>query len=325
MIDVVALAFVTVLAYLGWRRGTILTALSASSLLAGYVGALMLYKPIGNLYRAAFDVPPILALPMGGMTAMVVITLVLRFVASRIRVRRMRQMEEGWNPSAIDRTGGAAIATTWALGIVIFLSWAAIVLHGLTGRGPDVERTLSGQLASAAVGKAVHVLAERFTGDEVLASTMALVAVKPSEGAKSVSRLVGSTRLRSLFEDRDLRAAVMRSDFSAVARQAGLVDLARDRTFLEAAERVGLIEKVGVDAAAEQVAAQLVERIAPMVRTADDLSKNSDVQRILQSPEFLERLQGSDLGALATDRDFNRLAEEFLEAFAASRLAGSVP
>ena len=92
-----------------------------------------------------------------------------------------------------------------------------------------------------------------------------------------------------------------------------------------ALERVGLIEKVGVDAAAEQVAVQLVERIAPMVRTADDLARNSDVQRILQSPQFLERLQGGDLGAMATDRDFNRLAEEFLQAFRASRLAGSVP
>ena len=324
MIDVIALAFVTVLAYLGWRRGTVLTALSGSSLVLGYLGAFLLYRPIGNLYRAAFDVPPILALPLGGMTAIVVISLVLRFAAARIRVLRMRQMEEGWNPSAIDRTGGAAIGMTWALGVVIFLSWAAIVLHGLTGRGPDVERTLSGQLASAAVGKAVHVLAKRFTGDEVLASTMALVAVKPSEGAKTVSRLVGSTQLRSLFENRDLRAAVMRSDFAAVAGQSGLLDLARDRTFLEAAERVGLIEQVGVDAAPEQIAVQLVERIAPMVRTADDLSKNLDVQRILQSPEFLERLHGGDLGALATDRDFNRLAEEFLEAFRASRLAGSV-
>lgn len=324
MIDVIALAFVTVLAYLGWRRGTVLTALSGGSLVLGYLGAFLLYRPIGNLYRAAFDVPPILALPLGGMTAIVVISLVLRIAAVRIRVRRMRQMEEGWNPPAIDRTGGAAIGMTWALGVVIFLSWAAIVLHGLTGRGPDVERALSGQLASAAVGKAVHVLAKRFTGDEVLASTMALVAVKPSEGAKTVSRLVGSTQLRSLFENRDLQASVRGSDFAAVARQSGLLDLARDRTFLEAAERVGLIEQVGVDAAPEQIAVQLVERIAPMVRTADDLSKNLDVQRILQSPEFLERLHGGDLGALATDRDFNRLAEEFLEAFRASRLAGSV-
>ncbi len=324
MIDVIALAALALLGYLGWRRGTILTALSAGSLLAGYVGAFMLYKPMGRLLEGVFSVPPILAFPLGGIVAMVTITLLVRLLAGRLRARRLRRMDEGWTPSYPDRVGGAIIGMTWALGIVIFLSWAAIVLHGLTGQGPDVERTLSGQLASAAVGKAVHVLAERITGDEVLASTMALVAVKPNEGAKSVSRLVGSPRLRSLFEDRDLRAAVRESDFSAVARQAGLLDLVRDRAFLEAAERVGLIEKVGVDAAAEQVAAQLVERIAPMVRTADDLSRNVDVRRILESPQFLERLQGGDLGALAIDRDFNRLVEEFLEAFRASRLVGSV-
>lgn len=132
-----------------------------------------------------------------------------------------------------------------------------------------------------------------------------------------MSRLVGDSRLRALFEEPDLRAAVRESDFPAVARQAGLLDLVRDRTFLEAAERVGLVENIDVDA--EQVAAQLVERIAPLVRTTDNLSRNLDVQRILQDPQFLERLQGGDLGALVTDRDFNRLAKEFLEAFGASR------
>ena len=164
MIDLIALAALALLGYLGWRRGTILTALSAGSLLAGYLGAFMLYKPIAQLLEGVFSVPPILAFPLGGMVAMITVTLLLRLLAGRLRARRMRRMGDGWTPSRRDRVGGAAIGMTWALGIVIFLSWAAIVLHGLTGKGPDVERTLSGQLASAAVGKAVHVLAERVSG-----------------------------------------------------------------------------------------------------------------------------------------------------------------
>ena len=142
MIDVVALAFVTALAYLGWRRGTVLTALSGGSLVLGYLGAFMLYKPIGRLLQGVFSVPPILALPLGGMVAMVTVTLLLRLLAGRLRARRMRRMDDGWAPSHRDRVGGAAIGTTWALGVVVFLSWVAIVLHGLTGQGPDVERTL---------------------------------------------------------------------------------------------------------------------------------------------------------------------------------------
>ena len=81
MIDVIALTALALLGYLGWRRGTILTALSAGSLLAGYVGAFMLYKPMGRLLEGVFSVPPILAFPLGGMVAMVTVTLLLRLLA----------------------------------------------------------------------------------------------------------------------------------------------------------------------------------------------------------------------------------------------------
>ena len=320
MIDVVALAFVTVLAYFGWRRGTILTALSGSSLLVGYLGALLLYRPLGQLLRGVFSVPSILAFPLGGMVAVIAISLLLRIVAARLKIRRLKRLDKGWTPSTRDRTGGAVLGAVRGTAIVVFLAWAAIVVHGLTGQGPDVEKTLAGRLTSAVVGRATYILAERFTGNEVLASTMSMASVRPGEAAETVSRLVGDPRLRALFQDRALRAAIMRSDFASVAGHPAIRDLARDPKFLDAAERVRLVGDLGGNAAQSEVTQQLAERIAPMIRTAETLSRDNTVQQILQNPRFLEKLQGGDIGTLATDPEFNRLAEKIVEAFSADRL-----
>ena len=323
MIDLVALALVALLAYLGWRRGTILTALSGGSLLVGYLGAVLLYRPLGQLLRGVFSVPSILAFPLGGMVAVLTISLLLRVVAARLKIRRLRRLDKGWTPSTVDRTGGAMLGAVWATAIVVFLAWAAIVVRGLTGQGPDVEKTLAGQLTSAVVGRVAYILAERLTGDEVLASTISLAAVKPSEAAETVSRLVGDPGLRALFEDRALRAAVMRSDFASVTGHPAIRDLARDPRFLDAAERVRLVGDLSSNATQSEVTEQLVERIAPMVRTAETLSRDGAVQQILRNPRFLEKLQGGDIGALATDPEFNQLAEKFVESFNAGRLGRS--
>ena len=320
MIDIVALALVALLTYLGWRRGTILTALSGVSLLVGYLGAFLLYRPLGQLLRGAFSVPSILAFPLGGMVAVLAISLLLRIVAARLKVHRLKRLDKGWTPSTVDRTGGAMLGAVWATALVVFLAWAAIVVHGMTGQGPNVENTLAGRLTSAVVGRAAYMVAKRFTGDEVLASTMSLAAVRPVEAAETVSRLLSDPRLRALFEDRALRAAIVRSDFASVTGHPAIRDLARDPRFLDAAERIRLVGDLSGDAPQSEVTEQLVERIAPMVRTAETLSRDGDIQQILQNPRFLEKLQGGDIGTLATDPEFNRLAEKIVESFNAGRL-----
>jgi uncharacterized membrane protein required for colicin V production len=312
MIDLLALGFLGLFGYIGWRRGAVLTALSAGGLVVGYLGAVLFYRPFGRLLESVFGVPAILAFPLGGLTALLLISIVVRIAASRVSANRRWRVSRGWIPSRADRSGGAALGVVWALGIVVVFAWALIVLRGLTGSGPDAERSISGRLASAVVGKAVYVVASRATGNRVLASTMALVAVKPSQGAESLNRLVGDERLQTAFQATELRDAFVQSDAVTIAQHPTIRSLAGDQQFVEAAQAVQLVSDAEGTASQEELSAQLAERLAPMIRAVHGLSSDAEIQSMLEDRDFMERIERVDLAGLVTDPRFNRLARRIL-------------
>jgi uncharacterized membrane protein required for colicin V production len=319
MFDLLAAGFLGLFGYLGWRRGTVLTALAAGGLVVGYLGALLLYRPVGLLFASVIGVPPILAFPLGGLVALLTISILMKVATARVAANRRWRLAKGWIPSRADRGGGAALGVVWALGLVILLAWAGIVLRGLTGLGPDAENTISGRLASAAVGNAVYAVARRATGSRVLASTMALVAVKPSEGAESLNRLVSDGRLRAAFQATALRDAFVQSDAATIAQHPAIRSLAGDAPFLEAAEAVRLVGDVDGTASPEELSLQLTEHLGPMVRTMRTLSDDPEIQTLLEDEEFMAQIDQVDLGALATDPRFNLLAGRILSTLRAER------
>jgi uncharacterized membrane protein required for colicin V production len=319
MIDLLALTFLGLFGYLGWRRGTILTALSAGGLVLGYLGALLFYRPVGRLLESALGVPPILAFPLGGLAALLLTSILVKIVTVRVSANRRWRVDRGWMPSTRDRVGGAALGVVWALGIVIVLAWGLIVLRGLTGSGPDAENSISGRLASAVVGKAVYAVASRATGNRVLASTMALVAVKPSEGAESLNRLVSDERLRTAFQATALRDAFVQSDAVTIARHPTIRSLAGDEQFVEAAQAVQLVSDAEGTASQEELSAQLAERLGPMIRAVHGLSGDAEIQSMLEDQEFMEQIERVDLAGLVTDPRFNRLAGRILTTLRAER------
>ncbi len=60
------------------------------------------------------------------------------------------------------------------------------------------------------------------------------------------------------------------------------------------------------------MAAELVEGLAPMAGTIEMLLDDPEVRTLLEDGDLLERIQSGDIGSLATDADFNRLAAKVL-------------
>lgn len=307
MFDIIALAITTGFAYLGWRRGTLLTALSGIGLVAGYVAAILFYRPIGVAISGTFGVGAIVGYPMGGLVALMATSIVVSLVARRIRGRQIALMEDGFHPTMVDRGGGAAIGWAWGGAIVILAAWGASVLYGFTGFGLDVGNSVSGRLSSTIVERVVRAVARNATGDDFLASVVALAAVDPRSAAGSINTLKNDTRFQSLFREGALRDAITRSDVSSVARHPVIQNLLGDESFVGAATRLHLIE--GFEAGAPTTAAveQLTERIGPLVRTAERLSNDENFQRILRESDIIERFQSGDVLDLMRDPDFEDL------------------
>ena len=310
MTDLIILGFLSLVGFLGWRRGTLLMALSLGGLVAGYVGAFLFYRPVGLVLVDLTGLPPVVAYAVAGMALWLGIGSVLNLVQSRARKARRERRKGGWTPPQADSIGGAALGVLWAGGVVTMVLWVMMGVRTLTERGPDVSSTLSASVTSSAAEKVVYAAARRLTRERVLASAMSVVAANPADGAETIRTVIQDERFVRLLADADLRDRLAQGDTGGLAQNEVLLGLANDEFFLEAATR---LELVGIDAGPGSASAvELAQSMAPIARTIQALLDDPEVRAQLENPELRERIQAGDIRALATDPDFNRLAAKVL-------------
>lgn len=314
MFDLIALAILTIFAYLGWRRGTLLTALSGAGLFAGYLAAIFFYRPIGEAIGAGFNLPAIVGYSVGGLFALVTTNIVVSLIARQVRKGRARLKKDGLHPTVVDRTGGAAIGAVWGGAIVVLIAWGGAVLQGLTDGRLGLGDSVSGRLSAGVIERVVHEVSRRATGDDFLASVVAFAAVDPQKGAEAINRLVSDNRLQALFRDGALRDAIVNSDVASVAQNPLIQSLLSDESFVKAASQLHLIDGFEAGGSVTEAAEQLTERIGPLVRTVERLSHDGEFQRILRESNIVQRFQQGDVVDLIRDPDFEELFGRLREA-----------
>lgn len=308
--DVIVLAVLALVGFWGWRRGTLLMALSLGGLVAGYVGAFLFYRPVGSLLLDKTGMPPVLAYPMAGILLWLVIGAVLNLVQRKARKIRKAKRAEGWTPSRLDSAGGAWMGVMLAFGVSSVVVWTMMGIHSFAGRGPDVASTITARTTSVVAERIVYVAARQITKERVLASAMSVVAANPAAGTQTIRTVIQDERFVRLLSDERLREKLARGDVEGLSGSEALSGLAGDVDFLEAAARLAL---VGPDpGAGPGMAADLVEGLAPMAGTIEMLLDDDEIRTLLEDGDLLERIQSGDIRSLATDADFNRLAAKVL-------------
>lgn len=304
------LAALALFAWTGWRRGTIPTALSLLGLVGGYMGALILYRPIGAMLHRTWGVPPFLAAPLGGAIALFGVSLVLRIVAWKVNKALALRRLAGWHPSTPDRAGGAILAAMWALGIVIVAAWMLMAVRSFTRRGPDISRSVTGRLSAWATQRVTFAATRRMAGDPLVATIISRLAADPQRGAAALRSLATDMRVRTLLTDPRTRAAIAAGDAAALAASPAVRAIAADPGLTSAARQLGLI---GEGAGADAVARDIATRAAPLARTSEALRTDPEMQRLLRDPGIQQKLAEGNIDALVTDPGFNRLMSRMLE------------
>ncbi len=308
--DLIVLAVLALVGFCGWRRGTLLMALSLGGLVAGYVGAFLFYRPVGSLLVDKTAIPPVLAYPLAGILLWLTIGAVLNLVQRKARKIRKTKRKEGWTPSRLDSAGGAWLGVMLAFGVSAVVVWTMMGIHSFAGRGPDVAPTITARTTSVAAEKVVYLAARQITKERVLASAMSVVAANPAKGTETIRTVIRDERFVRLLSEKRLREQLARGDVDGLSASEALSGLAADEDFLEAAAQLAL---VGPDpTAGPGMAAELVEGLAPMAGTIETLLDDPEIRTLLEEGDLLERIQKGDIRSLATDADFNRLAAKVL-------------
>lgn len=310
MVDLVTVIVLGLAAWSGWRRGTVPVALSLLGIVGGYVGGFLLYRPFGAMLMRAWNVPPMLAAPLGGAVAFFLVSLALRLVSWKVNAILALRRAAGWSPSRPDRTGGAVLATLWACALVIAVAWAAMALRSVTNRGPQIAESFTGRVTAWVTRRAAFAATRRIAGDPLVATMMSFLVADPQRGAATLRTLMGDARVRGVFADPALRQALARGDVAAIERSPAVRALASDPALLDAARQAGLVSG---DAGPEAIAHDLASRAAPLARTLQTMQTDPELQRMLRDPAVRERLSEGNIQALVADPDFNRLVGRMLQ------------
>jgi len=310
IIDLIAAVLVLLLAYLGWRRGLLLSVLPIVGLACGYGAAWLLHGPAGRLLGSLFSLQPLLSYPLGGAVAFV-LTMVLFGIIGLVLRRRRRRRLQGRPPHLADRISGALFGGAYGAAVVLLAAWAVLTAMAVAG-GFDslkVRDSLTGRLALPLVERMARRVAGGQTRDAAVTSAAASFARDPAQTTRDLSGVLTDRRVQSVLQDRRLMRTLARQPDQA-ARDPKLRSLARDPRFVEKLQRLGLVRGAEAgDLSSQEVQRQLVERLRPAARLAGELSDDPEVQRLVKDPDLLRLLERRDLMALANDARFNRLAE----------------
>jgi uncharacterized membrane protein required for colicin V production len=308
MIDVIALGILGLGAWRGWKRGTLLMALSLSGIVAGYVGAVLLARPIGAILAGSSAVPPLLAAPLGGAAGFILFSVVNRLLTRRVERRRSAAIRGGAEFPPVDHAGGAALGAVGAAALLVLVVWGAVSLQRVVPGMPAVDRTVAGRSAVALAQRAATIVARRAVGDHFSANVMARIVANPARTVPVLTAALNSEGVRGLVSDQALRTAIVNGNTAAVAASPALRMLSADPDFRAAAAEFGLSDSAADPA---RLAQDLTSRLGPLVRAFETARESPEYARLASDQRLHERLRAGDLPALIGNPSFDALLARF--------------
>ena len=314
IIDIVFSIVVSLFAFRGWRRGLLLTLLSMLELVVGYLTFYFFHKPMGALLAKLFSLQPLVAYPLGGVAAFGCGLVVVALLNGAIHRRRRQQRGGAAPPLLSGRLLGALLGAAYGLTLSLLVIWGLLMLQTvLPGKTPDVRSSAVGRLAAPWLSKAAGEATRRISGNDSLSATAVRLTEDPAAAARDLKTVLANRHLQSLVSNPRRLKQLASGDLEAMAKHPTLAGLARDRKFVGAARRLGLLEGQTSELTPTEIRRQLARRMAPLSRAVTSLAEDKEVQKLLADKQLTRLLLQRDLAALANDPKFNRLAEKVLQ------------
>lgn len=321
MIDLIFSIVVSLFAFRGWRLSLLLALLAILELVAGYVALYFFHKPLAALLGKLFTLQPLVAYPAGGLAAFLVGIIGVSLITHGVRRRRRQLQRRGHEPMFIARLAGALVGAAHGAALSLVVVFGLLLLQGvMPQKAPDARGSRIGQLATPWLGKLTGAVARRASDSEALSAAAARAAKDPAGAAKDLKAVVGNRSVKALMSNPRALKSLARADPESIAKHPSIRRLARDKKFVAAARRLGLLEAAaGEKLSAEEIRRQLGNRAAPLSRAVSSLARDTDVQELLKDRDLQRKLERQDIASLLNDPKFNQLAQKVLEKLRAAQ------
>lgn len=298
-LDLLVLAFLGVLAWLGARRGGEESGVRLIGLPVAY----------GCSYLAGLLAGPALAAALGGSSWLGALGAgLIGFLAVQalveILARGARRRSEGQRISDASRLAGALCGVARGFLLVVPLLWLASFAEGAREAGvspnlPDLSGARSTQITQALVAVGTEGLARsEDRGDRMTAHALAA----PGESVAALNQIVSDPRMRVLQSDPGFWRDVENGNIADALARPTFLELTRDAQVRARLAKLGLIAPTSaVDAQQFQDEMALVmTAVGPKLRA---LRNDPALAELMADPEVRARIQSGDtLGLLGDPR-----------------------
>ena len=320
MIDLAVSIVVSLFAFRGWRRSFLLSALALLELVVGYLAIYFFHGPMGQLLGKLFSLQPLVAYPLGGLAAFVLGVVVVSLLTKAVRRRRRYLERRGSRPILPARLLGAALGGAYGVALSMLVVWGLLLFQAvMPDKAPDARSSRIGQIAAPWLGKVTAAAVRRASGSDTLSATASRAARDPVGAARDLKTVVSNRRVQALVANPSRLKALARTKPEDLVKHPTFKRLARDRKFVAAASRLGLLQGVDGELTPDEIRRQLANRAAPLSRAVTSLSEDKEVRSLLKDPDLMRKLQRKDIASLLNDPKFNSLAQKVLEKLRAAR------
>ena len=315
MIDLGFSIVVSLFAFRGWRRGFLLSVLGMLELVVGYLAAYFFHQPMGKLLGHIFSLQPLIAYPLGGLTAFVLGVVLVSLLNSAVYRRRKRKQQEGDSPMFLDSLLGAALGAAYGAALSMLVVWGLLLFQAvMPQKAPNARASRIGQIAAPWLSRVAGGVARRASNSDAVSGAAARMAKDPVGATRDLKAVISNRRVVALMGNPRKLEALARTKPESLASNPTIKRLARDRKFVAAAQRLGLLQGAqGEKLTAREIQRQLADRAAPLSRALTSLAQDKEVRRLMKDPELLGKLQRQEIASLLNDPKFNALAGKVLE------------
>jgi len=311
LLDLLALAVLSLFAVVGAVRGGLASGMSLASLVGGYLAGLVCAHFFGAQAGAASGLP-ILGPAIAGSIGFALVFLGVGIFGWLLR--RWEAENRGDLPrGAFDRLVGAFFGLARGGLVVLLLGFLGIWLQAArelspeTAVGPDV----SGSATAAFAGVLIEGAVDNAMGDAGPGARFAArIAARPGETLKSMQNLLEHRHIQALQDDPLFWTLIENGASERALNQGSFYRIAHDERMRADLAKLGLIsEQAAADPASFRAETEIMlDELGPRIR---GLRNDPEIHRLARDPEVLSLLENGNTLALIRHPGIQSLARKW--------------
>jgi membrane protein required for colicin V production len=312
-LDLLFVLILIAMVALGAWKGAVPTGSGLFSMLAGYLGAILLATSAAGWVAARMSVSPLVAPAVAGSIGFFLFWLIASCLAGVV-VAWDRLRVDGGERGFFDRGLGGFFGLARGSLIVVLLAlltnWLDAardlgVVEGLAAM-PESESSrvagISGDLVEAAVSAAL-------AGNGKAGEVAARITARPGQALAGVQTILEDERLTQMFEDKLFWTLISNDSIDYAMNRQAIRSIVQDEEMRGRFADLGLVpEEARTDQAAfRETMAGVLAKVGPSVKR---LQEDPALEELAQDPEIIALLENGDTFALLRHPRIRALVDE---------------